>query len=171
MPLARSSVASPTSSEIEKRSTPGIDGTSSRTPSPATTKSGWIRWRGESSVSSTRSRSGWVRRSRRIRVAGKLTSRILRTGIQLAREAPQRHAGDQAVGRADDRELQQGEAEAAGARIEGPGERVERGVEREDPAHHLDHVEEAGAHRPGRDERHEGDREGDHEGEERARPD
>ena len=46
-----------TSSEIEKRSMPGIEATSSRTPSPATTKAGWIRWDGESSVSRTRPRS------------------------------------------------------------------------------------------------------------------
>ncbi len=43
MPAAWSSVASATSSEIERRSTPGIDGTSSRTPSPATTNSGCTR--------------------------------------------------------------------------------------------------------------------------------
>ena len=50
-PAAAISVASATSSEIEKRSIPGIDSTSSRTPSPATTKAGWIRCAGDSSVS------------------------------------------------------------------------------------------------------------------------
>ena len=46
MPAVAISVASATSSEIEKRSMPGIESTSSRTFSPATTKRGWIRWRG-----------------------------------------------------------------------------------------------------------------------------
>src|SRR5690606_36946157 len=62
------------------RSTPGIDSTGSRTPSPGTTNSGWIRCCAESSVSRTRSRSACVRRSRLMRVAGKLTALILGTG-------------------------------------------------------------------------------------------
>src|SRR6476646_4985212 len=73
IPAVAISVASPTSSEIEKRSTPGIEGTSSRTFSPATTKRGWIRSAGERLVSRTRPRKDSVRRSRRIRVAGKGT--------------------------------------------------------------------------------------------------
>ena len=55
-PRVAISVASATSSEIEKRSMPGIDSTSSRTPSPATTKAGWISCAGESEVSRTRPR-------------------------------------------------------------------------------------------------------------------
>src|SRR4051812_8170784 len=77
IPTAASSEASATSSLIEKRSIPGIDSTGSRTFSLETTNSGWTRWRGDNSVSRTRSRSAFVRRSRRIRVAGKLTARIL----------------------------------------------------------------------------------------------
>src|SRR5262245_61232132 len=77
IPAAWSSDASASSSPIEKRSIPGIDSTGSRTPSPETTKRGWTRCRGESSVSRTRSRRAFVRRTRRIRVAGKLTARIL----------------------------------------------------------------------------------------------
>ena len=71
------SVASATSSEIEKRSMPGIDSTSSRTPSPATTKAGWIRCAGDSAVSRTRPRRASVRRRRRMRVAGKASRSIL----------------------------------------------------------------------------------------------
>ena len=77
IPEAWISVASATSSEIEKRSIPGIDSTGSRTSEPETTKSGWTRCAGESSVSRTRSRSVSVRRMRRSRVAGKLTLPIL----------------------------------------------------------------------------------------------
>src|SRR6266516_1004745 len=170
-PLASSSVASPTSSEIENRSTPGIEGTSSRTPSPATTNSGWIRCRGESSVSATRSRSGFVRRSRRIRVAGKLTANDSTGGFSLGRESTQRQSRDDAVGGGESRELQEGDPEAAGARVERAGEGVERRVEREDPAHDFDHVEEPGADRARGDQRDERDRQRDHEGEQRARPD
>jgi hypothetical protein len=91
IPAAWSSVASPTSSEIEQRSIPGIEGTFSRTPSPATTNSGCTRCRGDSSVSRTSSRSGLVRRSLRIRVAGKLTSVILGLGRwSVGRGAPGR---------------------------------------------------------------------------------
>ena len=42
-PAAAISVASATSSEIEKRSIPGIESIGSRTASPAATNSGWIR--------------------------------------------------------------------------------------------------------------------------------
>src|SRR5918994_2094290 len=70
IPATAISPASSTRLEIEKRSMPGIDGTSSRIPSPATTKAGWIRWVGESSVSRTRARRVSVRRRRRRRVLG-----------------------------------------------------------------------------------------------------
>src|SRR5918994_199317 len=70
IPAAAISPASSTRLEIEKRSMPGIDGTSSRIPSPATTKAGWIRWVGESSVSRTRARRVSVRRRRRRRGVG-----------------------------------------------------------------------------------------------------
>ena len=49
----------------------------SRTPSPAVMNSGCTRWSAVRSVSRTRSRRGSVRRSRRRRVAGKLTGLIL----------------------------------------------------------------------------------------------
>src|SRR4051794_15321355 len=57
-----------------------MDGTSSRTPSPATTNRGWTSCRGERSVSRTSSRRELVRRSLRMRVAGKLTRGILGGG-------------------------------------------------------------------------------------------
>ena len=84
-PAAWISPASSTNSLIEKRSIPGIDSTGSRVPSFATTNSGWIRWRSESSVCRTRSRSALVARMRRMRVAGKLTRGILGSAIQQAR--------------------------------------------------------------------------------------
>src|SRR6187551_1755248 len=49
---------------------PGIESTSSRTFSPATTKRGWIRCAGDRLVSWTRPRRASVRRRRRMRVAG-----------------------------------------------------------------------------------------------------
>jgi len=56
----------------EVPSMPGIEGTSSRTPSPATTNNGCTRCRADRSVSRTSSRRAFVRRRRRMRVAGKL---------------------------------------------------------------------------------------------------
>src|SRR5665811_2118038 len=81
IPALAISVASATSSEIEKRSIPGIDSISSRTPSPATTKAGWIRWAAESSVSRTSPRKLSLRRSLRIRVLGNDIAAILGGGM------------------------------------------------------------------------------------------
>ena len=63
-------MASDTSSDIENRSIPGIDSTSSRKSSPAVTNIGWISCEGERLVSRTSPRSDSVRRRRRMRVAG-----------------------------------------------------------------------------------------------------
>ena len=52
--------------------------------------------------------------------------------------------------------------------VEGARHRIQGGVEREDGADHLDHVEEAGAHGARLDQRDEGDRKRDHEGQQRA---
>src|ERR1044072_5992403 len=77
IPAPAISVASATSSEIEKRSMPGIEAISSRTPPPPTTKAGWIRWAGDRSVSRTRPRRVSLRRSLRIRVLGNGIAAIL----------------------------------------------------------------------------------------------
>src|SRR5688500_16665415 len=70
---------------------PGMDATGSRTASSATTKSGCTRWRTDSSVSRTRSRSAEVARRRRMRVAGKLTPGILGRRLRLLDARLQRH--------------------------------------------------------------------------------
>ena len=70
-PAARTAPASSTSSLIDSRCTPGIESMSSRTSVPALTNNGWIRCAAVSSVSRVSPRSTPVRRSRRIRVAGK----------------------------------------------------------------------------------------------------
>src|SRR5215217_7562879 len=82
MPAVAISVASATSSEMEKRSMPGIEGICSRTFSPATTKRGWIRCEGDRFVSRTRPRKDSVRRRRRMRVAGNGTGGEFRGGTQ-----------------------------------------------------------------------------------------
>ena len=63
---------------------PGIDSISSRIPSPATTKAGWIRCEGESSVSRTMPRRTSFCRRRRIRVLGKGIYREFREGMGIS---------------------------------------------------------------------------------------
>src|SRR6188472_4598731 len=81
-PAVAISVASATSSEIEKRSIPGIESISSRTSSPATTKRGWIKSAGLRFVSRTRPRKASVRRKRRMRVAGNGTGGEFKGGAR-----------------------------------------------------------------------------------------
>ena len=66
-PSACAAAASFTASSTERLKTPGIDGTSRRTPSPSQTKSGSMNMSGESRVSRTSARMVAVRRRRRRR--------------------------------------------------------------------------------------------------------
>ena len=66
-PSALAAATSFTASSTDRLNTPGIDGTSRRTPSPSQTNSGSMNMSGESRVSRTRARIAGVRRSRRNR--------------------------------------------------------------------------------------------------------
>jgi hypothetical protein len=57
-----------TASSTERLKTPGIDGTSRRTPSPSQTNSGSMNMSADSRVSRTSARIAGVRRRRRIRL-------------------------------------------------------------------------------------------------------
>src|SRR5258706_5116963 len=66
-PSARAALVSFTASSTERLQTPGIDGTSRRTPSPSQTNSGSTNMSGERRVSRTSARIGAERRSLRNR--------------------------------------------------------------------------------------------------------
>ena len=132
--------------------------------------------RGQSSVSRTRSRSASVRRRRRRRVAGKLIGRrILGAAAPLGERnrrasANRRQHADSADGVSD-----RARCSRRAAPRPGPGRRRARprgrrsgGSEREGARDHVDHVEQRLADRAGRDQREEGDRQREHEGEQRA---
>ena len=77
-PSSCASAASSTAWEIDSRSMPGIASIGVRLSVPSSTNIGWTRCDGVSSVSRTMSRSRPVRRSRRMRVAGKAIAFSLR---------------------------------------------------------------------------------------------
>ena len=89
MPRSWAADASSTAWEIERRSTPGIASIGVRLSVPSSTKSGWTRCAGVSSVSRTIPRRSPVRRSRRMRVAGNAMQVSLRrsAGAPAEREA------------------------------------------------------------------------------------
>ena len=67
MPSACAAAASLTASSTDRLQTPGIEGTSRRTPSPSQTNSGSTNMSGDSRVSRTSARIDAERRSRRSR--------------------------------------------------------------------------------------------------------
>src|ERR1044072_4820460 len=80
-------------------------------------------------------------------------------------EAPQRQARDQPVGDDQDRQVYQRSADPRAGGVERGGHRLQGWLEREKGSDDLDQVEDAAADGAGGDQREEGDRRGDHEGE------
>ena len=134
-PSAWAAPASSTAWEIDSRSTPGMASIGVRLSSPSSTNIGCTRCAGVSSVSRTMSRSSPVRRSRRIRVAGKAIDQESRTCSPVRRAPYARRVRHLRRLRAGPRPARASWREISGVLLRARGEH--RGLADDDPARAL----------------------------------